>query len=92
MVPSLKCGGARAHARAEGAHPSSPSTDRCKGLTLAASAVRVIVMVIGRLIECAILSRKRHASFYHLLAIVVDFLKIEKVELPPFEKARLNGP
>jgi hypothetical protein len=21
-----------------------------------------------------------------------DFLKIEKVELPPFEKARLNGP
>ena len=38
------------------------------------------------------LSKKRHASFYHILAIVVDFLKIEKVELPPFEKARLNGP
>jgi hypothetical protein len=26
------------------------------------------------------------------LAIVVDFLKIEKVELTVFEKARLNGP
>jgi len=39
-----------------------------------------------------IYSIKCHGRFCHLLAIVVDFLKIEKVELPPFEKARLNGP
>ena len=38
------------------------------------------------------LSKKRHASFYHILAIVIDFLKIEKVELRPFEKRTLNGP
>ena len=41
---------------------------------------------------CLIYSIKHHGPFCHLLAIVVDFLKIEKVELPPFEKARLNGP
>ena len=39
-----------------------------------------------------IYSIKCHCSFCHLLAIVVDFLKIEKVELTVFEKARLNGP
>jgi hypothetical protein len=39
-----------------------------------------------------IYSIKHHGPFCHLLAIVVDFLKIEKVELTVFEKARLNGP
>jgi len=39
-----------------------------------------------------IYSVNRHDRFRHLLAIVVDFLKIEKVELTVFEKARLNGP
>ena len=39
-----------------------------------------------------IYSINHHDGFCHLLAIVVDFLKIEKGELPPFEKARLNGP
>ena len=39
-----------------------------------------------------IYSINHHDGFCHLLAIVVDFLKIEKVELTVFEKARLNGP
>jgi hypothetical protein len=28
----------------------------------------------------------------HGSTVFIDFLKMEKVELPPFEKARLNGP
>ena len=38
-----------------------------------------------------IYSINHHDGFCHLLAIVVDFLKIEKVELTVFEKARLTA-
>ena len=39
-----------------------------------------------------IYSINHHDGFCHLLGARKDFLKIEKVELTVFEKARLNGP
>jgi len=69
---------------------SGPRAVAAAGLaeTAAVSAPRGLAHASPDLIY----SINHHDGFCHLLAIVVDFLKIEKVELPPFEKARLNGP
>ena len=63
----------------------------------ASGAARGLLQVLGwpkllrfprltRVLIYLIYSKKRHVAFCHLLAIVVDFLKIGKVELPVSEK------
>ena len=63
---------------------SGPRAVAAAGLaeTAAVSAPRGLAHNLVYLIY----SVNRHDRFRHLLAIVVDFLKIEKVELPSFEK------
>ena len=69
---------------------SGPRAVAAAGLaeTAAVSAPRGLAHNLVYLIY----SINHHDGFCHLLAIESDFLKIEKVELTVFEKARLNGP